>query len=171
MAAPVQTWSPTFTTRSSAAAAAHGAYAGALGAGAIALFFLAVDALVRGVLWTPSLVGGVLFQGASPTEPVTTDLALVAGYSLVHAALFLGFGAGVALAVARLPRMPRPAVLAAACFVGLELGALAGSRVVAPGLAETIGLGWITAGNALAALAMAAWLCDEVPIPRGARTA
>lgn len=165
MSASIQTWSDSFATRSAAATAAHGAYAGALGASAIALLFLLVDSVVRAPLWTPSLAGGVLFGGTSPSAPVQTDLALVALYSIVHAALFLSFGAGVALVAARLPRAPRPALLAVGCFLGLELGVLAGSRLLAPGMAEAIGLGWITLGNALAAVAMTAWLRDLVPIP------
>jgi hypothetical protein len=162
--APTQTWSDTFTTRSQGAAAAHGAYAGAIGASVIALFFLAVDAALRSPLWTPSLVGDALFRGASPAGTGQVDLGLVGLYSLLHAALFLGFGAGVALLLARQPRRPRPAVVALLCFLALELGILAGSRLLAPGLAGSVGIGWISLGNALAALGMTAWLCDEVPI-------
>jgi hypothetical protein len=169
MSASIQTWSDSFATRSAAATAAHGAYAGALGASAIALLFLLVDSVIRAPLWTPSLAGGVLFAGASPSGPVTVDLALVALYSILHAGLFLSFGAAVALVAARLPRAPSPAVLAIGCFLGLELGVLAGSRLLAPGMASAIGLGWITLGNALAALAMTAWLRDLVPIPVRAR--
>ncbi|MDX1650299.1 MAG: hypothetical protein R3263_10635, partial [Myxococcota bacterium] len=121
----------------------------------------------RGALWTPSLVGGVLFGGAAPTDPVAIDLARVALYSILHAILFLGFGATLAVGLAHLPRMPRPRAVALIAFLGLEIGVLSGSRLVAPGLAETIGIGWITAGNALAALAVTAWLCDAVPIPTG----
>jgi hypothetical protein len=165
MSAPTQTWSESFATRSDAASAAHGAYAGAIGASTIGIFFLLVDAALRTALWTPSLAGGVLFGGLAPDAAMEVELAWVALYSLVHGALFLGFGAAVGLLVSRLPRVPSSPVLAVGCFVALELGVLAGSRLVAPGLAEAIGLGWITLGNALAAIAMTAWLRDLLPIP------
>ena len=67
-------------------------FAGAIGSGAIALLFVAIDALRGNPLFTPSLLGSVLLTGASPAEVVSVRLDMVAIYSLIHLLAMSGMG-------------------------------------------------------------------------------
>ncbi len=144
------------------AVALHGAFAGAIGAAAIALWFLAVDLVVREALWTPSLVASRLL-GGNPGGAI--DLRLVAAYTLLHAALFIGFATALAAVVTGRERPLRFPAVAGGGFLALECGALLGSASFAPGLAAEIGHGWLAAGNAVAALGMAAYFASYAEAP------
>jgi hypothetical protein len=135
-----------------------GIYAGAIGAALFALYFLAVDVWRSEALATPALVGAAVLQGASPLAPVPVDLGLVGAFSLVHAALFAGFGVVVSCVVSRMRELPALPLLAIGCFLALQSGFLAATALLAPGLGAAIGHGWVAAGNALAAAAIAVWL-------------
>jgi hypothetical protein len=132
-----------------------GIFAGAVSAALFALYFLGVDLLRAEALATPSLVGAVVLQGASPQAAVGVDLGLVGAFSLVHAALFTGFGVAASWIVSRMRALPDLPLLALGCFLGLEGGFLAAAALFAPGLGAAIGHGVVIGGNALAAAALA----------------
>jgi len=134
---------------------ARGAIAGSFGAGTLALWFLVVDALMRTPMWSPSLMGDIVLKGAQPAAGASVDLGLVAGFSLVHFALFTAFGIAVTWAL-RLIRT-RPFSLLGVAFIAV---ALHGSFVVAdlvlfPGLGDALGWIFVGAGNVAAAVSMA----------------
>jgi hypothetical protein len=135
-----------------------GFFAGATGAAVVALFFLVVDFLQREPFFTPSLAGSVVLRGVDAGADVPVDLTMVAIFSLVHGALFVGFGVVCAAILSRLRETPDLPVIALFCFLGLELGFVAGSAVVAPGLAAVVGHGYVAASNVLAGVGMAVWL-------------
>jgi hypothetical protein len=135
-----------------------GLFAGAIAAGAFALYFLAADLIRSEALATPSLVGAVILQGASVQSTVPVNLGLVASYSLLHAALFASFGVAVSVVTNRLQHMPDLPLLALGCFLALEAGFLVATELVAPGLGEVIGHGIVAAGNAVAAGAIGLYL-------------
>jgi len=135
-----------------------GFYAGATGAAVVALFFLVADAVQRDPFYTPSLVGSVLFKGAAPGPGVPVDLAMVALFSIVHGGAFVLFGTAYDWVLSRLRETPDLPLIAISCFILLEMGVVATAAVVAPGLAEVVGYGYIGAANALAAIGMAVWL-------------
>ena len=137
---------------------ADGILAGAIAAALFALYFLAVDVWRAEALATPSRVAAVVLQGASPLATVAVDLGLVGAFSLVHAALFAGFGVVVSCLVSRMRALPALPLLALGCFVALESGFLAAASLLAPGLGATIGHGFVAAGNMLAAVAVASYL-------------
>jgi hypothetical protein len=137
---------------------ADGILAGAIGAALFALYFLAVDVVRSEALATPALVGAVVLNGASPQSAAPVDLALIGAFSLVHAALFTGFGVAVAWLLTRLRTEPALPVLALGAFFALEAGFLGATALIAPGLASAIGHGTVIAGNALAAIAIATYL-------------
>jgi len=137
---------------------ADGILAGAIAAALFALYFLAVDVWRAEALATPSLVAAVVLQGASPLATVAVDLGLVGAFSLVHAALFAGFGVVVSCLVSRMRALPALPLLALGCFLALESGFLAAASLFAPGLGAAIGHGFVAAGNALAASAVAVYL-------------
>ena len=136
---------------------ADGILAGAIAAALFALYFLAVDMSRAEALATPSLVGAVVLQGASPLAMVPVDLGRVGAFSLVHAALFAGFGVVVSL-VSRMRALPALPILALCCFVALEGCFLAAAALLAPSLGAATGHGFVAAGTALAAMAVAAYL-------------
>lgn len=137
---------------------ADGIFAGAIAAALFALYFLAVDWVRAEALATPSLVGAVVLQGASPQLLAPVDLGLVAAFSLIHAALFTSFGVAASWLVSRLRVLPDLPLLALGCFLALEGGFLAAASLVAPGLAAAIGHGAVIGGNLLAAVAVAHYL-------------
>jgi len=141
-----------------AAVVADGLLAGAIAAGVFALYFLVVDVLGAEALATPSLVGAVLLDGASPSAAVPVSLGLVGAFSLVHAAAFGAFGVATSALTSRLRTLPDLPLLALGCFFGLEGGFLAATALVAPGLGTAIGHGAVVGGNALAAVAIALYL-------------
>ena len=96
-----------------------GMFAGAIAAALVTLYFLGVDLLRAEALATPSLVGAVVLQGASPQAAVGVDLGLVGAFSLVHAALFTVFGVAASWTVSRMRALPDLPLLALGCFLGL----------------------------------------------------
>jgi hypothetical protein len=135
-----------------------GFFSGAIGAAVVALFFLALDAIGRVPLYTPSLVSEVVLRGADPNAPVSVDLAMVALFSFLHGAAFVAFGVVCAWVLARLREPPDVPLIALGCFLGLEVGFLVVSSLLAPGLAARIGHGHLAAANVLAAVGMSIWL-------------
>jgi hypothetical protein len=135
-----------------------GIYAGLIGASVVGLFFLGVDGFTRTALFTPSLVGGVLFEGVTPRADLPVNLTWVALYSVVHGAAFVAFAFAVAFVTARMRKTPELLLLAIILFVLLELGFIAGTRLAVPGVAEVVGHGYIATANMLAAIAIATYL-------------
>jgi len=72
-------------------------YGAAVGGAIVAIFFLITD-LIRGQpLFTPSLMGTVLFTGADPAGVAGVRLDMVAYYSAVHLVMFSALGAFASL--------------------------------------------------------------------------
>jgi hypothetical protein len=141
---------------------AEAVLAGGIGACVVALFFLAIDLAAGRPLWTPFVLGSALFLGRLPPPGTPIDLVTVAGYTAVHALTFVKFAAMAAfhLDTETRPRASgaRTAAVALLLFVAFELCFLVFARLFLPATLETLGLGRISAANALASVAMAAWL-------------
>jgi hypothetical protein len=141
---------------------AEAVFAGALGAGVVALFFLAIDVAAGRPLWTPFVLGSALFLGSLPAPGAAIDLVIVAGYTAVHALVFVTFAAMAAFHfdTETRPRVSaaRVAAVALLLFVAFELCFVVFARLFVPATLETLGLVRISAANALASVAMAAWL-------------
>lgn len=134
-----------------------------MGAGVIALFFLAIDWAAGHPLYTPQFLGSALFLGqrAAPDGPILP--ALVLGYTAVHFFFFHAFGVMAAfeiLTARRLPAHPWQAGAAAAValFAAFEISFLALAALMEPRLLDELGAGRVAVANALAALAMSAYL-------------
>src|SRR5882724_10977589 len=69
----------------------EGITAGALGATAVAAWFLLYDAAKGRLYFTPALLGAVLFNGLRDVSAVSISWPLVLGYSLFHWAAFALF--------------------------------------------------------------------------------
>ena len=134
-------------------------YGGAIGGSVIALFYLIVDLSAREPLFTPSLLGTVLFAGV-PAEAVTgVRLDMVAYFTIVH---FLGFGAlgtGISVLIYKFDVLARrPGMMALILLITLEIGFTIPVSLFAPGVIDRIGLVYVFVGNLLTAGAMTLFL-------------
>jgi hypothetical protein len=134
-------------------------FGGAFGGSAIALFFLIVDSIQAQPLYTPSLLGIVLFTDTAASAATDVRIDMVAYFTIVH---FVVFGTGAALLSTLTRRFEpldrNPLLLAGTALALLTLGLLVGDAVAMPGVVAAIGIVPILAANAVAGLTMAALL-------------
>ena len=135
-----------------------GVFAGLIGASAVALWFLVIDAALREPFYTPSLVGTALLRGQPPSADHAVDLTMVAAFTAIHSSLFLLFGIAASWVVAQFQRTPDLPLITIGTFIVLEGGFVIATKLFVPDLAETIGHGLIVAGNVFAAIGMGLWL-------------
>ena len=131
-----------------------------IGGGLVALFFMVYDILTRGqALFTPSLLGSVLFDGASAASIQTVDMLAVAKFTAVHVVAFTGFGLGLASLVQQVERHVRhPLRVIALVFVALEIGFWVATAATMRGVMERIGVLPIAAANLIAAVGIGLFL-------------
>ncbi len=134
---------------------ALGVAAGSFGAGAVALWFLLVDTLTRVPMFSPSLAGAVLLEGAAPSASVPINLSLVAGFSLVHFAAFAVFGIATTFALHALKLKAASVQGIFMIFMALNAGVLLAVLGFDSQLGVTLGWFSICGANAAAAFAMA----------------
>jgi hypothetical protein len=135
-----------------------GVFAGLIGASAVALWFLVVDAALREPLFTPSLVASSLLRGVPASPEHAVDLTMVAGFTAIHSFLFIVFGIAASWLVDQFQHTPDLPLISIATFIALEGGFVIATKLFVPDLAAVIGHGFIVAGNVLAAVGMAVYL-------------
>lgn len=134
-------------------------YSGAIGGAVVALFFLVLDTIAGRPLFTPSLVGSVLFFGEAADAVSTVRLDAVALTTIVHLLAFILLGLLASWVVRFVEaRAPSFSASAGALFVLASAGFLMGASVIMPGVAGRIGAGSILVANAVTAAAMTAFL-------------
>ena len=136
----------------------EGIAAGAIGAGTVALWFLCWDGVRGAPLFTPSLLGAVLFDGLRDAESVQITLRLVLGYSLVHSVAFVLFGLAAAVLLAAADHQPVLRYGLFLLFCCFEVFALVLIAVLAEWLLEALSWWSIGVGNVLATGAMLGFL-------------
>lgn len=143
----------------------HGIAAGVLGASVVAVFFLVVDLLAGRPLWTPSVLAAALFRSELPSAVARPDPVMVLAFTAVHVAVFVALALPAAFwALAQPPSSEargRAGRLALALFAALELVSLALAALFASGLIDALRAGRVTAANALAAIAMTAFILSS----------
>ena len=135
-------------------------YVGGIGGGLVALFFLVFDVVVHGeALFTPSLMGSVLFGGLSPDSVQAVDMTAVAQYTAVHFLAFglLGFGISFITHQAEM-RARHPVVAIGLVFLVLEVGFWLAASLAIPGVIHRLGALPVAAANLLAATGIALFL-------------
>jgi hypothetical protein len=134
-------------------------YSGAIGGAVVALFFLVLDTVGGQPLFTPSLVGSVLFFGEAADAVSAVRLDAVALTTIVHLVAFMLLGL-LASQVVRFveARATSFSASAGALFVLASAGFLMSASVLMPGVAGRIGAGSILVANALTAVVMTAFL-------------
>jgi hypothetical protein len=135
-------------------------FIGGGGGGLVALFFLAYDVMTRGqAFFTPSLMGSVLFDGATPESAQVVSMLAVAKYSAVHFVVFGLFGLGLSFVTHQAEiRSRHPLVVMALVFVVLEIGFWVVTTLAIPGVLGRIGVLPVAAANLLAAVGVGLFL-------------
>ena len=148
-----------------------GVAAGLIGASAVALWFLVVDAALREPLFTPSLVASTLLKGVPATADHAIDLTMVAAFTALHSMAFITFGVVAAWLVDQFRQTPDLPLISIGLFLALEGGFVIATKLFVPDVAEVIGHGFIVAGNVFAALGMGFYLRDWQRHPEDLATA
>ena len=140
-----------------------GIVAGALGATAVAVWFLGIDLIYAHAFATPAALGRGLLRLFGPPGMEGTAVFVI-GYTIFHYAAFIG--AGLLISVIVHWAQTQPAVLAGAMmlFVAFEIGfyALSAALQESPFLGA---LGWaqVASGNLIAALVMGGYMWRTHP--------
>lgn len=134
-------------------------FGGAIGGSVVALFFLVVDLVGGRPLFTPSMLGSVIFAGAAPEAVTEVRLDMVAYFTLVHFAAFGVLGMGFAFLYHEVELRSRHPIevllLLLLIFEGASLGV---ALVLMPGVTEQLGAFRVFLANLLAAVAMGIFL-------------
>ena len=142
----------------------EGLSVGAVGAFAVALWFLVIDGAAGRFLFTPAALGSIVFHGAAGPADVRLDAVTVFAYTGLHLAAFLGTGliaaAIVALAEDRHPYILLGAVLLFVTFETFFTGLVA---IVGQWLLEVIPWWSIAGANLVAAVGMGYFLWRRHP--------
>ena len=135
-----------------------GFFCGVLGAGVVALWYLVLDMLAGRPLFTPSLLGSLLFQKGAALSNVTVEPQVVFWYTAVHAFAFLVVGMIAAWLAAQFEKFPTVGIAMLFLFVIFETAFFAFALAVGKSVLGTLGLWTIAVANLLAAGAMAGYL-------------
>jgi hypothetical protein len=118
--------------------AREGFVAGALGAAAVAVWFLLYDTAAGAPLRTPALLGAAVLEGLRDPAALTMSLPLILKYTLVHVAAFLVFGWLAAGLLALGDRAPQPLSAFVMLFVCFEVFFVGMIAVLAQWLLEAL---------------------------------
>ena len=136
---------------------------GTVGAFVVAVFFFVIDALRGQVLYTPSLLGSVLFLGKTVETSTAVDLTMVFAYTGLHGLLFLFAGIALAWMFWVFEENPQFGMVLLLIFL-LFQAILFGFKVtLVPNLVGALGAWAVGSANILAALAMFAFLLRRHP--------
>lgn len=143
----------------------EGFITGIIGAGVVAAWFLLLDTLTHQPLWTPSLLGTVLFRGpeAAVANHAVIDPGMVAGYTIVHHLAFMVVGVLASFLISEMKRIPPLGIALLFLFVFVETGFLIFVLSIGEPLLEGISLWAVAVANLLAATAMAGYLWYRQP--------
>ena len=134
-------------------------YCGVLGGSAVALFFMMADILDGQPLFTPSLLGSVLFLGADARDVVTLSPAAVAYFSIAHIVAFTALGAAIVWLFHEIELHSRhPLAVLLVLFAIIEVSVFFVASLALPGVIERLGIVRVGIANLLAAGTMALYL-------------
>lgn len=164
------TWDPSTEARASSLAAVawriaeNGVLAGMIGATTVAVWFLILDLLTRGMpFFTPSLLGSILFAGVTPDEVTGLNGAAIFAYTGVHGILFLAAGTMLAWMFEQFERNPQVGLVLLLLFVTFEAILWGVGVSIIPGLAGAVGAWAILVANVASAAVMFVFLLRRHP--------
>ncbi|CAN5281801.1 hypothetical protein BH18GEM1_BH18GEM1_02140 [soil metagenome] len=143
---------------------AEGFITGIVGAGIVAAWFLLLDSLQREPLWTPSLLGTVIFKGVdAAANHSEIDPGMVAGYTIVHHLAFVAVGIAASFLVSEMERIPPLGIALLFLFVFFETAFHIFMLAVGQPLLGGIAFWGVAVANLLASGGMAAYLWYRHP--------
>lgn len=142
----------------------EGFITGIIGAGIVAAWFLLLDSIQHQPLWTPSLLGTVLFRGGDAAVHMRgIDPGMVAAYTIVHHVAFVVVGIVASFMVTEIERIPPLGIALLFLFVFFETGFHIFMLSVGEPLLGGIAFWGVAVANLLAATGMAAYLWYRHP--------
>lgn len=142
----------------------EGVVAGAIGALAVAIWFLIVDVIAGRPFFTPSMLGAALASVLG--GPSMTAFANVVVYTVFHFAVFFAVGILLAWVVHRAESEPSVLVIFLLLFIICELGFYGITAILAETRMRSLAWYQIAAGNVLAAVSMGWYLWKAHPALR-----
>ena len=140
-----------------------GFFCGVLGAFVVALWFLILDSFSGHPLYTPSLLGTLLFRKGGDLASVSIQPEIVAWYTAVHTLAFLLVGMVAAWLAAQFEKFPSLGIAMLFLFVIFETAFFIFALAVGKTVLGTLGLWSIAVANLLAGAAMAGYLWWKHP--------
>lgn len=143
----------------------EGGITGLLGAGVVAIWFLAVDLVLGEPFRTAAVLGSMLFLGAEGPADVVLSPGTVGGYTAIHLVAFLVLGvvlAGSATGMERYPGLVSAIVL---FFVFLGFAFVAVTIVMGTWVLDEV-VGRVLVGNLLATAVMGGYVWRVHPLLR-----
>lgn len=140
-----------------------GFFCGVIGAAVVALWYLVLDSIAGRPLFTPSLLGSLLFQKGAQLSNITVQPSIVAWYSAVHALTFLIVGMIAAWLAAQFEKFPAVGIAILFLFVIFWTAFFVLALAVGKTFLGTLGLWTVAVANLLAAAAMTAYLWWKHP--------
>jgi hypothetical protein len=148
------------TTSGAADVYTEGIRAGLLGAATIAVWFLILDSIEGRPLYTPNLLGTVLFHGSEglPAPPAALPLSseTVVSFTWIHVLAFLLIGVGAARLLAVAERHPNAGFGIVLLFVVVQCGFFVACMLFAEPVLHALAWPAVLVGNLLAAAVMVA---------------
>ena len=133
---------------------------GAIGAAAVAAWFLLLDIVTGRPFFTPAALGSAVFFGVTDPWDVRVSFGMIAAYTALHLAAFGAVGFVFALVAQGIARAPRWWLMALMTFIVIDGIFIGTVGVMASWVLTMLGLWAVIVGNLLAVAAMAwgVWL-------------
>jgi hypothetical protein len=143
--------------------AKEGLVAGAIGAAAVAVWFLIVDTVSGQPFFTPAMLGSAVFWGLREPTAVEISYAAVVGYTMIHVLAFCAVGM-IAAALAQLvERFPTTLFVVVVLFAIFEIGFYLVVALLAQPLLGALAWSNVAIGNLIAAVGMGTYLWRAHP--------
>lgn len=140
-----------------------GILTGVMGAAVVAVWFFILDTAQGRLLFTPSLLGSVVFLGQRPEQPVSISGFVVFAYTGLHLLLFLIAGMFLAWMFSLFEHYPHFGIIVLLLFCLCETILFTFAAVIFPSLMGVLGSLAVASGNLFAAVAMFWFLMRRHP--------
>ncbi len=141
----------------------NGFVVGAIGASAVAVWFLVVDLVGGRPFATPALLGSAVFWGVRDPTDVQITYAAVVGYTMLHAVAFFAVGVIAAAFACMVERFPSTLFLIVVFFAVFEFGFYVLVALMAQPLLGALAWWSVALGNLIAAGGMGYYLWQAHP--------
>jgi hypothetical protein len=141
----------------------EGFVAGCIGAAAVAIWFLIVDAVNGRPFFTPAMLGSAVFWGVREPSQVVIEYSRIIGYTMIHVSAFIIVGVVAAALAAEVEVAPPTLYLLVVFFAVFEFGFYVTVAILAQPLLGSLAWWNVAIGNAIAAFGMGYYLWREHP--------